>query len=289
MEVIVQAGEHANLDSLPLRYGFSYDQDTIINLTSVEKTETQKNGRIRVLGRFTDSSGDCGAGTFIVDINDPRGNILVTVWKNEDRYTEEGLSDTMKSLREAKLIRTQNLINWHPRYLDGRLTSKDDLLEIILEEFQPSNELIGKLNQEKDRLQSNLWNADYEVEQLSEENDQLSERNRQLEEAAQKRILEADLSNSIYRGEVIETSDANTLAKVERGKRKKYNGDTVECTYLHFAEETVGVRIMDKWADQTGEITTVAEGLIGRRVITSTWKPEIFPPDKWFRNIEVAD
>ena len=289
MKVIVQAKEHANLDSLPLRYGFTYDGDTIINLINIKKNEKQKNGRFRIVAEFTDDNGKRGDGTFIVDSDDPRGNILVTVWRNENRHAEEGLSDTMVSFRKENLIKTQNLINWHPRYLDGQLTSKDDLLKIILEELQPSTEQIEKLNKEKDRLQSGLWTADYEVEQLTEENEQLLEKNKQLEIAAQKRIVEVDRNNSLYRGEKIKTSDAHTLAKVERGQRTKYNGDIVKCTYLYFSDENVEIRTMDQWADQQGEITAIAESLVGRRVITSTWKPEIFPPNKWFRNIEAAD
>ena len=44
MKVIVQAKEHANLDSLPLRYGFTYDGDTIINLINIKKTKSKKMG-----------------------------------------------------------------------------------------------------------------------------------------------------------------------------------------------------------------------------------------------------
>ena len=73
MDVFVAVDEHANLDSLPLRYGVTYEQNTTISLTNIVSDQLQKNGRNRIVASFTDNEKEYGQGVFVVDKSDSRG------------------------------------------------------------------------------------------------------------------------------------------------------------------------------------------------------------------------
>ena len=186
----------------------------------------------------------------------------------------------MKTNRKRGYITTSQLLNWHEKYLSGELRTKDDLVSLIISEARHINSKFGKLFEELNRAEQSLWNADFEVEELSEEKKALEE--------SLSLIMRRDRANPKYRGEEIATSEVHTLARVERGHRNKYNGETVACTRLYFVDDNVGVRIMDGWADKNGEISTRAEKLVGRQVVTTSWKPKTFSPSEWFRNIEAV-
>jgi len=295
MDLFVAYDDHANLDSLPLRFGVTYERNTTITLTDIEAEARQNNGRYRITAAFKVSEKKYSKGTFIVDKDDPRGNFLVTCWRNDGNIkTELNLSECMKTNRKGGYITTSQLLNWHEKYLSGELRTKDDLVSLIISEARHINSKFGKLFEELNRAEQSLWNADFEVEELSEEVNEknlkigeLSEEKKALEESLSL-IMRRDRANPKYRGEEIATSEVHTLARVERGHRNKYNGETVACTRLYFVDDNVGVRIMDGWADKNGEISTRAEELVGRQVVTTSWKPKTFSPSEWFRNIEAV-
>ena len=86
-----------------------------------------------------------------------------------------------------------------------------------------------------------------------------------------------------YNNEAIGFSTVNKLALVKDGKRKR-KGKLTECIYLYF-EDTDDVRVMYNFFDQNNEVKNKCKTYIGKMVVTSTWKPNIFPPQEWFRNI----
>ncbi len=97
------------------------------------------------------------------------------------------------------------------------------------------------------------------------------------------------MSNKISNyGENIALPPIHTLEKVEIGSRTNAKSEVVKCTFLSFLED-VPVRIMDNWADPDGAITKKAQSLIGKRVRTTSWQPEIFSPLEWFQDIYEAD
>ena len=98
--------------------------------------------------------------------------------------------------------------------------------------------------------------------------------------------MEKQKSN--YKGEDVSISPICTLIAVEEGQRTNRRGDTIRCTYLKF-EEPVPDRKMDEVFDRNRMITNKAKSLIGQKIQTSTWKPEIFKPLEWFRDIYPAE
>ena len=101
-------------------------------------------------------------------------------------------------------------------------------------------------------------------------------------------IRTAESNKPEYQGEGIDLSPICTLEKVEIGSRTNAKGEVITCTFLNFQED-VPVRKMDYWADPDGKISEKAKSLIGKKVCTTSWKPEIFSPLEWFRDIYEAD
>ena len=71
MDLFVAVDEHANLDSLPLRYGVTYEKNTTISLIKIVSDQVQKNGRNRIVASFKDNKREYEQGVFVVDKGDP--------------------------------------------------------------------------------------------------------------------------------------------------------------------------------------------------------------------------
>ena len=105
-----------------------------------------------------------------------------------------------------------------------------------------------------------------------------------------KEIIELEKESPKYKGEAIEATESHTLKSVREEPRINRAGKKTNCLYLDF-EEDVPTRKRDEWNDRNGfmEMKSKAESLIGRKVITTTWKPKEFRPLEWWRNIYEAD
>ena len=71
---------------------------------------------------------------------------------------------------------------------------------------------------------------------------------------------------------------------MDRKKRTKANGQTVDCVFLAF-DGNLPARKMDEIFDPQDLIFNKAKKMIGETVVTTTWKPEIFKATHWFRDI----
>ena len=95
LDVIVLCNEHANCDSLPLRYGMHFKTDETIRLSRIKfSTRTQKDpNRIGLEAYFIDSNNIKQSGQFVIGTR--RGfdkPVLITVWRN-DTDTELHIPD----------------------------------------------------------------------------------------------------------------------------------------------------------------------------------------------------
>ena len=296
MDVFVAVDEHANLDSLPLRYGVTYEQNTTISLTNIVSDQLQKNGRNRIVASFTDNEKEYGQGVFVVDKSDSRGFFLVTCWRNDRNIeTEHDLSECMTTNRKAGYITTNQIQSWHENYMSGELKTKNDLIALVVRQTRVVNSKLATVIEELNRSEQAIWSADFEIEvltnQVSEKNKKITQLSLDNEKLSQNifRLTQSDKSRPNYRGEEIGTSSVHTLERVEKGNRTKANGQMIRCTRLYFSDHGVGVRTMDEWADKSGAITARAEELVGCKVVTTTWRPEVFAASNWFRNIAAAE
>ena len=124
-----------------------------------------------------------------------------------------------------------------------------------------------------------------ELEVIIDKLDQAKQSQNQLtDNQIKNKIFQMEKDRKEYNGEEIDISSINKLSSVIKKTRVNYKNKKIKCTILKF-KDSEDERTMDAWCDITGEITMKAEGLIGKNVVTTIWKPKSFDPQKWFRNI----
>ena len=132
--VRVLKSAHANLDSLPLRFGihFKADQVLVLNVVKELGEDPQFKDRFHVQGKFKDPSNPNAKeqlGHFVLEQKpSDRDPSLVTVWRN-DRDTEWGLSTTMTNLRKDGFVTVDQLLDMHPLYLAGKIVDSAGLVK----------------------------------------------------------------------------------------------------------------------------------------------------------------
>lgn len=305
--VTVLAGDHANQDSLPLRYGLHFEHDTQLELHEVQflHTDYQYSDRFHVKARFPGPSGQTLNGHFV--IGSKRGAdkpVVITVWSG-DVKTEMRLSEIMIALRQRGVLTPQLLLSLHPLYVDGRLSTSADLVEQLAQLL--STEKLKVMNAElenasikaeqalaalelattrAEKAESIALEASYIVDELEAKNGSL---------ASQIEVLETELQQ--YRAEqkeaALERSEATLSSPdilIEVKERQMYRGSS--CTILVFKDGTLR-HMKTSTFDSTGAVTNKAKSLLGRRVRTSCWDP-IGQPGKWsnqgyFRNVYAVE
>ena len=277
--------KHAQLDCLPLRFGvlFNTQNAKFYGVYDDQATQNQKpkeirNGNKHYCGRLCHSSG--------VEIDDVRvvlakpdinrvAQAVISVMYPKVGLAERAVTDLIRSLRENNEITSQQIIDeLHTPYKDG-------LISTTLEMYKS---LVSK------GIRDGMAGYDEEIADVSSKAELLMSNAKfsQDENAKLKRkVIDLELQVAGYRGDTVETAPICTLKTVSSGTRTNKSGKVFDCTYFDF-EEDVPVRVMDKWCDPTGEIVDRAKFLIGKPVITTTWKPEIYPPLMWCRNIYEA-
>ena len=305
--VHVPSDEHANCDSLPLRYGMHFEVDAKITLTRISLTnKPQKNfDRISLDAYFLDSNKKEQFGHFI--IGERKGldlPVLVTVWRN-DADTEEHLSAVMRSLRECNLLSPQALIELHPNYIKGEISKHADLVILLGE----------KMSDEQIRMMKETVAAS---EQRT--NAAIAERNQALEVAKTlktevKQLIEVNANQGSIIAEQEFTIQIQKM-DIDRLKREQLNAqkenkqvtlsspdllvDVLEnqlyqgssCTVLILGDKSRRYMKTSTF-DPTGLITENAKKLKGKRVRISCWDP-INKPGYWtkqgyFRNVYAVE
>ena len=128
LNVDLYAKEHANMDSLPFRYGFQFPRNQTIELHDIDHWEQQTHDRVKCTASFEDIQGSKQSGTFILMKTESPLLKVVTVWRN-DQKSEFYLSELMKNLRKDRKISVADFIELHPRYLSGELVTMAALFD----------------------------------------------------------------------------------------------------------------------------------------------------------------
>ena len=129
--IYVKHDEHANLHSLPFRYGFYFDANEkleIYNCRDWLKEHHEGEQRIKVLANFRNLNGDECEGIFTLLDNKQQYLKLVTVWDNTDHWAEQGLSNRIRTLCDNGILSREDLISLHPKYAAGDIRNVDQLV-----------------------------------------------------------------------------------------------------------------------------------------------------------------
>ena len=286
----VRVSDHARFDSFPLRYGFVPDEflETSSEVEDVAGTNNQKPREIKagnrhLVCRLWSLAGDdlCKARIVLSPAtdSDPLPKI-VTALSVEPVPADRAVSEIIQLKRRRGDITTDFIrTTLHPLYVQKKLCSPESLVDIFVQIGVAESERKGDL------LQSMLAQASEESETLARRNEELEAKYGELET----RILQQEQRKTNYRNEGVRVSPIAVLEHVEVRPRINSRGETVNCTYVCFREPGLPERKMDEIFDRSGVITERARALKGQRVRTATWRPEVFRPLEWFRDIYSVD
>ena len=311
LEATVIARDHANCDSLPLRYGMHFECDAVLPLrrTRFLYTDYQFSDRFHIEAEFDGADGSPVTGHFVIGSKVGQSRpVVITVWRH-DLNTETRLSEVMKLLRRSGFITPKDLLALHPLYDSGEITSHADLVQQLALKMsagrvadmeteaksaaQRADKAIAELETAKRQVEHARQvarEATYLVDQLQEKNMTLSSENDELKaelEAERQRYKAEQAEASKERSEAT-LSSPDTLVEVR--ERQMYRGSS--CTILIMGDGTQR-HMKTSTFDPDGEVTKKAKSLVDRRVRISCWDP-IGQPGKWssqgyFRNIYAAE
>ena len=283
LDILVESGpkNHANMDSLPMRFGTHFESDAVVTLENIISAERQvvekKQQQIRhkVVGTILINEKPFPDTTIILGDEKRQGRpFLITIWRN-DTNTERGLSDLLVRLRKLNQVTPQMLMELYPSYEEGALKTRDDLI-VGLRAYDQVN-----ADQTQKALDESINNNDLLQNQIIE----LGDYAKQLEE--DNVLLRTEKASASLKSQVPTPSEASILVNVI--ENELYNNSP--CTVLVFAD---GSRKQMKVGtfDTNNEVTKKAKSLVGRRVFTTCWDPK-HDPGKWsqmgyFKNIYVT-
>ena len=216
ISVKIIAKEHANMDSLPLRFGIHFDSDVEIELIEAKfiKVDNKYSDRHHYSAKLVDPVNPDNKpeiGYFILGDRFNKGKwTLVTAWRN-DQNTEWYLSETLRRLREDKVLNPKMLLDMHPLYRRGEINSSSTLVNYLIKDLAQADilriEASAKAAHEKYLI---------DVEQLKTENENLQKQsdkhlNVALEAIEHVEVLEETKSHLELLNKALE--DENTQLK----------------------------------------------------------------------------
>ena len=304
---LVVAKEHANCDSLPLRYGIHFAKDSELQLNDVRflYKDYQNPDRFHIEAKFTSEIGSEVSGHFVIGSKSGyQGPVVITVWQR-DLETEMRLSEVMMLLRKNNFLFPQDLLELHPLYVNGKLSTHADLvyqLSLKVSAEQVANmeasaheakdradkaiAELAKAKQEIENAKNIALEATYIVDELEEKNINLNTRVTNLETELERYKAE-QVQAQKERSEAT-LSSPDTLMEVKEAQL--YRGSS--CTILVMGDGSQR-HMKTSTFDPTGLVTKKARSLVGRKVQISCWDP-IGQPGKWssqgyFRNVYEAE
>jgi len=300
IEVLVISGEHANCDSLPLRYGMHFDQNStiILNRVSYSKKVQRVPDRIGLTAHFLDSNNLEQFGEFVIGsrsgFNLP---ILITVWRN-DADTEKHLSEVMISLRKRGWLSPSALRELHPKYIAGEIATHADLVELLAknlseEKVKSLREIVTDYEEKINTVKAERDSALQTANETKIHNDLLTKDNAEKDRFL--RFYKEELER--YKRDEIEAKRDGKEAILSSPDILKdvltnqlYRGSS--CTILIMGDGTKRY-MKTSIFDPRGIVTAHAISLKNKRVRISFWDP-INEPGKWskqgyFRNIYAVE
>lgn len=158
LRVLVPAREHANLDSLPLRFGLHFSDDTQVEIYGLTDlgADDRFSDRHHYEGFIRHPSEPLQEGLFghfVVGYRQ-RGNYraLVTAWRNSSQDDEYFLSNTLRNLREDGILNPAMLLRMHPHYLNKEINSSASLITFLSKILAQDEIGKAKLSEERSRI-----------------------------------------------------------------------------------------------------------------------------------------
>lgn len=261
IKIFVQADAHCNLDSLPLRFGFFYPSDQIIEIEPIAaELSANRPDRFMVEAWIVNpGTNEKVSGKFVLTRELKSGaHILVTAWCFDDD-SEYYLSEVIRLLRKQQAITPEWLLENHRLYMAGELRTHADLIRLLATKLSAEN--IGE-------IRSKISDLMEELENLRAENDR----------------LQRELASALAEGNDLHIAEQSVIKLVEENILHRGS----HCTKLTMSDGNHWY-MKTKTFDRLGAITRKAKTLIGKKVRVTSWDPK-GSPGKWssqgyFRNL----
>lgn len=319
--VRVLKSAHANLDSLPLRFGIHFKADQVLMLNVIKEMgeDPQFRDRFHVVGKFKDPTNHLSKeqlGHFVLEQKpSDRDPSLVTVWRN-DRDTEWGLSTTMTNLRKDGFVTVEQLLDMHPLYLAGKIVDSAGLVKYLsvtiakkdIARFEDAaakaradtalaiknmERALEELEIERNKAEKMKAKASEALEVVTKQEEKISMQSDEIaslkakakEDEARYKV---EVAAAGREGSVATMSSPDTLAEVREAVMVRGS----LCTVLVMGDGRM-FHMKTSTFDKDGSISRKAKGLVGARVRTTCWDP-VGAPGKWssqgyFRNIYLVE
>ena len=321
LNATVKRTAHANMDSLPLRFGIHFKTEQILTLNVFNDMgrDPQRHDRFHVEATFKDPTNPDSmemSGHFVLEkMAGTDLPALVTVWRNE-RNTEWGLSSTMTNLRRDGFVNVKQLLEMHPLYLAGKIVDSAGLVmhlssSIAKQDIIRFQDVAATARADTVLAIKNLERAreDLEIERnkaekmkaLATEAISVVTKHEQTIALKQEEIhalnikikedearYKVETMAAAREGSVATLSLSDTLIKVQVSKLIRGS----LCTVLVMGDGRT-LHMKTSTFDKDGAVTKKAQSLVGYRVKTTCWDPK-GSPGRWssqgyFRNIYAAE
>ena len=286
VKVLVQANKHANLDSLALRYGFYFSEDTLLDvkIRSRGKTSTRPGRQVYFVEFENPELDQLEQGEAVISDHLENGHpVLISIWRH-DVDTEHYLSSVIKDLRESGDISSAWLKSMHRYYRSGQLSTHSDLLRHLVASntVAVAEEIQQKADSAVQKAEQERAKAIAELDEYKAQEKESKPEIQPFENAAIKQNLERE--NAARRGSKIAVSEGVVLQSVRRDVM--HRGSL--CTVLELSDGSERYMKTSTF-DPSLTVTSKAESLIGSPVRITHWDP-IDKPGYWssqgyFRNV----
>lgn len=265
-KIKVVLSKHALLDCLPLRFGVTAESPNCVfegiedvNGTARQKPYEIKKGNKHYVGTlFFENGKRIDNVRIVLTKEEPLKSyrIGISVLTKDISLADRAVGDLIRDLRETGEISTTFIsTKLHALYVKKAISNSSSL-------FRELVKLGIKLERQK-----------YGSQRLDG-----------MDRAEINNLLEYEAVKFNLKQSDVGVSYLAILSSVELVKRKNSSGKIINCVRLTF-ENTADTRIMDEWCDPFGFVQKKADTLIGKQIITTTWKPDKFGSSKWFRNV----
>jgi len=289
--VIIKMNEHANLDSFPLRYGFTFDKDTELEIhcdpSSLRSDKNPKyKDRYNIVAKFVNPSNNMPeTGVFYLINNQDNkyfdNDKVITIIRHlDEKETEHHLSEVIRSLRLSKDLSCQDLIKMHPLYMTRQLSTHGELVKLLVQ--TKSDVEILRIQSISDQAVEKFEKLNHEIDGLTNEIKVLIDEKTEIQNELNEYKAHENMANTEGSTQTLE--EAKILVKVRtnvmRGKSS--------CTELVFGDGTKR-HMKTITFDKDLKVTAKAKLLEGRKVRTSCWdpikQPGWFSSKGYFRNL----
>jgi hypothetical protein len=289
MEIFVKANEHANLDSFPFRFGYSFEKSCSITLRDFERISDElvrdPDHRMAIIGWFTlPKDGRDYKAKFVIMKNSKK--VVTVIRQDQLLKTEEQLSETLRSLRESGDIGVNELIGM----FDKKITTRDDVVRYLVTTLNQNKIVAAELDAKRkvDSLSNALRKTNKIKEELVSKNDELSLSNEQLGAEKDEAIAKAKRWEQLfYAGNkpngkpIIPRNVSNSFKVLDAGLGRKGKNNQ-PAVYLDISDGGVTRRIWNNWAGEQLERMELAQALIGE---TITYNTKGSYNDEWFHQL----